>query len=112
MTRADGQRGRPIPDATVRLGIVGACGCGAAFKAACDEHPAVRVEAVCDSHAGGLYEAAVRPGASESFTDYDEMLSRADIDWGVQHCCRPLKVSAPGGSLTISDSRPFRGRLL
>ena len=39
---------------TIRIGIVGACGRGASFKAACDAIPGVRVEAVCDTFAEGL----------------------------------------------------------
>lgn len=55
--------------ATIRLGIVGACGRGASFKAACDAHGQVRIQAVCDTNAADLPAAAGRLGAAEQYTD-------------------------------------------
>ena len=64
----------------LNLGIVGACGRGASFKAACDALGTVTVVAVCDVNAEGLAEAAERLGAAETYTDYDEMLEKSDLD--------------------------------
>ncbi len=65
---------------SVSLGIVGACGRGASFKAACDEHSAVHIRAVCDTNTAGLHEAAERLGAEEEYSDYETMLEKSDID--------------------------------
>jgi predicted dehydrogenase len=64
----------------IRIGIAGACGRGASFKAACDALPGVEVRAVCDTYAEGLPAAAARLGAREQYTDYDAMLEQSDLD--------------------------------
>jgi len=64
----------------LNLGVVGACGRGASFKAACDALEGVRIHAVCDINAEGLAGAAERLGASEQYTDYETMLERSDLD--------------------------------
>ena len=64
----------------LNLGIVGACGRGASFKAACDALAGVRIHAVCDTNAEGLPEAAERLGAAERYADYEEMLERSELD--------------------------------
>ena len=64
----------------INLGIVGACGRGGAFKAACDELDDVRVHAVCDINEEKLDEAASRLGASEKYLDYEEMLDASELD--------------------------------
>ncbi len=76
----------------IRIGIVGACGRGSSFKAACDAIPNVRVQAVCDTDAAGLPAAAGRLGAREQFTDYGEMLERAEIDAVIIGTPMPLHV--------------------
>jgi predicted dehydrogenase len=77
---------------TVRIGIVGACGRGASFKAACDAIPGVQVQAVCDTNAEELPKAAERLGAREQFTDYDAMLATAEIDAVIIGTPMPLHV--------------------
>jgi predicted dehydrogenase len=64
----------------ISLGIVGACGRGGSFKQVLDAIPAVHVQAVCDVNAAGLHEAALRFGAGEEYTEYEEMLARAHLD--------------------------------
>ncbi len=64
----------------MKLGIVGACGRGASFKAACDALGDVAVHAVCDTNAEGLSSARERLGACEQYTDYEAMLDKADLD--------------------------------
>ncbi len=65
---------------SLNLGIVGACGRGGSFKAACDAIGRVRVHAVCDIDANGLGAAAERLGASERYERYEDMLSSSELD--------------------------------
>ncbi len=65
---------------TFNLGIVGACGRGGSFKSACDAAGTVRVLAVCDIREEELAAAADRLGAAETYTDYETMLERSDLD--------------------------------
>lgn len=64
----------------IRLGIVGACGRGASFKTACDAVQQVAIQAVCDTDAERLPGARARLGARQQYTDYEEMLDRAELD--------------------------------
>ncbi len=64
----------------LQVGIVGACGRGGSFQRAFELLEGVRVRAVCDVNAEALPEAAARFGAAESYTDYETMLSRANLD--------------------------------
>jgi predicted dehydrogenase len=59
---------------------VGAAGRGASFRAAFDAQPVTRIHAVCDIRKEELAAAADRLGASETYTDYEEMLERSDVD--------------------------------
>jgi predicted dehydrogenase len=63
----------------LNIGIVGAAGRGASFRAAIEAHPLARIHAVCDVRQDALAEAAQRLGASESYVDYKEMLERSDL---------------------------------
>ncbi len=65
---------------TLNLGIVGACGRGSSFKAACDAMPNVSVHAVCDTNEAGLAEARERLGAREQYTSYEAMIEKSDLD--------------------------------
>ena len=65
----------------LNLGIVGACGRGASFKAACDAlGDALSIRAVCDVNEEKLPDAAERLGAAEQYTDCDTMLGEAELD--------------------------------
>ena len=64
----------------LNIGIVGAAGRGASFRAAIEAHPIARIHAVCDIQADALAEAAQRLGATEQYTDYETMLSQSDLD--------------------------------
>lgn len=81
-----------MAERTVRIGIVGACGRGASFKAACDALPNLEVRAVCDTNADGLPAAAARLGAREQYADYETMLDRAEIDAVIIGTPMPLHV--------------------
>jgi predicted dehydrogenase len=63
----------------LRIGIVGACGRGASFKSACDALGDVEIRAVCDLNESDLTSARERLGAVEQYTDYEEMLEKADL---------------------------------
>jgi predicted dehydrogenase len=83
---------------TLNLGIVGACGRGASFKAACDALPQVAIHAVCDTNADALASARERLGAREQYTDYETMLEQSDVDAVIigtpMHCHVPQAVAA------------------
>lgn len=83
---------------TLHLGIVGACGRGASFKAACDALPQVAIHAVCDTHAEELTAARERLGAREQYTNYGEMLEKSELDAVIigtpMHCHVPQAVAA------------------
>lgn len=64
----------------LNIGIVGACGRGASFKAACDALGHVEIRAVCDLNEQGLAATRERLGAKEQYTDYEEMLDKAGLD--------------------------------
>jgi predicted dehydrogenase len=83
---------------TLNLGIVGACGRGASFKAACDALPQVAIHAVCDMNADELTAARDRLGAREQYTDYETMLEQSDVDAVIlgtpMHCHVPMAIAA------------------
>jgi predicted dehydrogenase len=83
---------------SLHVGIVGACGRGAGFKDACDAVGNVEIQAVCDLSADGLAAARERLGAREQYTDYSEMLEKADLDAVIigtpMHCHVPQAVAA------------------
>ncbi|MBK35806.1 MAG: hypothetical protein CME26_09795 [Gemmatimonadetes bacterium] len=64
----------------LNIGIAGAAGRGKSFRAAFDANPMTRIHAVCDIDETALPEAMELLGASESYTDYDEMLEQSGVD--------------------------------
>ena len=76
----------------LNIGIVGAAGRGASFRAAFDAHPVTRIHAVCDIREEALAEAAERLGATESYTDYQEMIEQSEIDAVMIGTPMPLHV--------------------
>jgi predicted dehydrogenase len=64
----------------LNVGVVGAAGRGASFRAALEGHPRARIHAVCDVREDLLADAAARLGATESYADYEEMLERSAVD--------------------------------
>src|SRR3954453_17312000 len=88
----------------VRIGIVGACGRGASFKAACDAIPEARVEAVCDTDAERLPAAAERLGARARYTDYARMLESAGLDAVIVGTPMPLHVPQSVAALKLGLS--------
>jgi predicted dehydrogenase len=76
----------------LKLGIVGACGRGKSFRAACEALGTVEVRAVCDINAEQLPAAAELLGAAEQSTDYGEMLERSRLDGVIVGTPMPLHV--------------------
>ena len=64
----------------LNVGVVGAAGRGASFRAAFEAHPRTRIHAVCDVRHDLLPDAARRLGAAETYTDYAQMLQQSDVD--------------------------------
>lgn len=67
-------------ESQIKIGIVGACGRGSSFKAACEAIPDVSIQAVCDIREDKLAEACEKLGARESYNEYEEMLKNSDIN--------------------------------
>lgn len=65
---------------SLKIGIVGAAGRGASFRAAFDAHPATQIHAICDIQEEALAEAAQKLGAREVYTNYEEMLDKSGVD--------------------------------
>ncbi|MCG3150149.1 MAG: Alpha-N-acetylgalactosaminidase [Verrucomicrobiae bacterium] len=63
----------------LKLGIVGACGRGASFRAGCLATDRLTIHAVCDTNAAQLEQARQNLGAAIGFTDYETMLDRGDV---------------------------------
>jgi hypothetical protein len=64
----------------VRLGVVGACGRGGAFRGRGGSVAAGAGTAVCDTNREGLPAARERLGADHAFLEYDEMLASGTVD--------------------------------
>ncbi len=64
----------------IKIGIIGAVKRGSSFKYAIDILKGLKVEAVCDTNEERLEEKRLFFGASEKYTDYKEMLKKADIN--------------------------------
>ncbi len=92
------------------IGIVGACGRGNSFKAACDALEIVNIRAVCDVNEAELPAARERLGADEAWTDYGEMLERSDLDAVIlgtpMHLHVPQALAALGRGLHVLSEVP------
>ena len=75
-----------------KIGIVGACGRGKSFKAACDAVAGVHLHAVCDINEKGLAEAAERLGAAEKYVNYETMLKQSGVQAVILGTPMPLHV--------------------
>ncbi len=83
----------------LKIGIVGAAGRGASFRAAFDAHPATQIYAVCDIRQEALAEAAEALGAQETYTDYTQMLEQSGIDAVV--IGTPMQFHAPQAIMAL-----------
>jgi len=77
----------------LNVGVVGAAGRGASFRAAFEAQPVARIHAVCDVRQDLLAEAAARLGADEMYTDFWQMLERSNVDAVV--IGTPMQFHAP-----------------
>jgi len=64
----------------LKIGIVGAVGRGRSFGTAFEAHPVAKIHAVCDIQEAALPEVAKVLGASQMYTNYEDMLDRAGVD--------------------------------
>ena len=94
----------------LRLGIVGACGRGADFRAACEASGRVYVRAVCDVNEEDLPAARERLGAEEQYSDYETMLERSALDAVVigtpMPCHAPQAVAALERGVSVLSEVP------
>ncbi len=85
----------------LNFGIVGACRRGGGFKSGCDA-VGINIKAVCDINTDDLDGAAKRLGAQEKYTDYEEMLEKADIDAVI--IATPMHLHAQQSILALERS--------
>jgi len=64
----------------LNVGIVGAAGRGASFRAAFEAQDEAKIHAVCDIREDELDGAAERLGATEKYQDYETMLQKSELD--------------------------------
>ncbi|MBA2481849.1 MAG: Gfo/Idh/MocA family oxidoreductase [Planctomycetes bacterium] len=76
----------------LNIGIVGAAGRGASFLSACRAIGSVEIHAVCDLNEQALGPARERLGAREGYVDYQEMLTRSDLQAVIIGTPMPLHV--------------------
>ncbi|MFA6817006.1 MAG: Gfo/Idh/MocA family oxidoreductase [Lentisphaeria bacterium] len=63
----------------MNIGIVGVAGRGKSFKVACETCENVKIQAICDIKQSEMAEVNKFLHAEEQYTDYNEMLEKADI---------------------------------
>ena len=86
----------------LNVGIVGAAGRGASFRAAFDAQEVATIHAVCDVREDALDEAAERLGATEKYTDYETMLNQSELDAVV--IGTPMPFHAPQAIMALSQN--------
>lgn len=64
----------------INLGIVGSVGRGGSFKRSCDALDVIRIAAVCDTNREAIEQSRTVLGAEKSFTEYEEMLDKGNVD--------------------------------
>jgi len=79
-------------NASLRIGLVGACGRGGSFQRVLDCIQGACVHAVCDVNETDLHQAALRHGASEEYVDYEAMLEQSELDAVVVGTPMPFHV--------------------
>jgi len=74
----------------LNVGIVGACGRGANFRGIFETIPGVHLHALCDLNADSLAADAAACGVSETYTDYEAMLTASELDAVI--ICTPMHL--------------------
>ncbi len=77
----------------INLALVGACGRGGSFRRSCRAVERLNLHAICDIDAAGLAKTAEELDVAETYTDFTEMLDKADIDAVLIGTPMPLHVS-------------------
>jgi predicted dehydrogenase len=86
----------------LNVGIVGAAGRGASFRAAFEAQDVAKIHAVCDVREEELDGAAERLGAREKYTDYETMLHNSELDAVV--IGTPMPFHAPQAIMALSQN--------
>ena len=87
---------------SINIGIVGACGRGKSFRAACNALENVRIHAVCDVNTDNLAQAKEDLGAAESYADYAEMIAKSELDAVI--IGTPMQYHAPQAILALENN--------
>jgi len=77
----------------IKVGLAGVSGRGSSFKSAVDAVGILRIQAVCDIDEKTLKKAKALFKAEEGYSDYGEMIKKADIDAVLISTPMPLHVS-------------------
>lgn len=64
----------------IKVGVVGAVGRGSSFFGAFEHNPHTVITALCDINEEGLLSTAAANGIEQTYTDYETMLEKADLD--------------------------------
>ncbi len=65
---------------TLKVGIVGSAGRGGGFFGPFIHNPLTEISALCDINVEGLKKTAEAAGVSSIYSDYEEMLEKAELD--------------------------------
>ncbi len=64
----------------LNVGLVGAAGRGGSYRLALEGNPHVRIHALCDLNLAALKRDFSQFGATNIYSDYEEMLSQSELD--------------------------------
>ncbi len=64
----------------LKVGVVGSVGRGRSFFASFHNNPATSLAALCDINAEGLAAQSAEQEVEQTYTDYEQMLDRAELD--------------------------------
>ena len=78
--------------AKLRMGVIG-LGMGQGHARGYQSHPHAELVALCDLDMGRLEAVAAELGVAQTYTDLDEMLTKADLD--AVSVALPNKLHAP-----------------
>ena len=77
----------------IKIGIVGAVSRGRSFRKACEATGRLKVEVVCDTDWANLEKARAFFGARQKFTDFGELLEKANVQAVI--IATPMQLHAP-----------------
>lgn len=89
----------------LKVGIVGAAGRGKSFFSPFVHNPRTAVVALCDINEDDLEKTAIENGISDYYSNYEEMLEKADLDIVLigtpMHLHVPQSIMALGKNLNV-----------